>query len=140
MLDLPTTENLPARTIAKNFDLPQISRAISYLELVRTRRITPGQELLRLLGPDESGLTLLNWEMEEIVAVQRKLALAICIKNNLTSSVTLGRVVEYPITTTINKAISLYNKEVIASYENNNHGKSNLPGSYRAWRNSRRRA
>jgi hypothetical protein len=102
-VDLPTTERWPARTLAKWFGEIQLGRAIAYLELVRTGKITPGPEIEKLLGND----SCLTWTFEEVDAVQRKLALAICIRNGL----------GYQISHSINRAVFRHRIEVLASYE-----------------------
>lgn len=71
MIHLPLTENWPAHTLAKTFDEKLLCEAIAYLELVLTKELIPGPELNNL------GISPLDFTKEEIVAVQRKLAMAI---------------------------------------------------------------
>jgi hypothetical protein len=113
-VDLPATENWPARTLARWFSETELSRAITYLELVRVNQISPGQEIEKLLGED----TLLEWTMEEVEAVQRKLALALCIKH--------GRSFGF-ITKEIQESVFRNRMEVMRSYQSHrvNYGRTN---------------
>jgi hypothetical protein len=102
-VDLPATENHSARAIAVWFSEIQLGRAITYLELVRTKAIpNPGPEIEKLLGPDTS----FTWTMEEIDAVQRKLALAICIQKRR----------PYFLTKEIRDNVLKHRTEVLKSY------------------------
>jgi hypothetical protein len=71
MIDLPLTEHWPANVLARAFTEKQLCEAIAYLEMVRTSEMIPGPEMFNL------GISPLNYNTEEIVAVQRKLALAV---------------------------------------------------------------
>jgi len=78
-VDLPVTEHCTARELAVWCSDSQLARAITYLELVRIKQISPGPEIENLLGED----SLLTWNEWEVDAVQRRLALALCIKREL---------------------------------------------------------
>lgn len=71
MIRLPLTENWPAHTLAITFDEKSLCEAIAYLELVLTKELMPGPELNNL------GISPLDFTDEELLAVQRKLAMAI---------------------------------------------------------------
>jgi hypothetical protein len=102
-IDLPTTEHNTARELAAWFSAEQLGRAIAYLELVHDKKINPGPEIERLLGEN----TLLTWTIWEADAVQRRLALALCIKKNVKN---------YPITKTIQENVNRNRDEVLRSY------------------------
>ena len=102
-VDLPTTENTPAKELAQYISDIQLGRAIAYLELVRVRKIMPGPEIERLLGAD----SLLTWTIEELVAIQNRLALALCKQKSLGYAY-MSRL--------INQNIFRYRREVFQSY------------------------
>lgn len=78
-VDLPNLENESARELARWISEEQVERAIAYLELVRLEEIQPGPEIERVLGSD----SLLTWTVWELVAVQNRLGLVLCIKRNV---------------------------------------------------------
>jgi hypothetical protein len=110
-IDLPTTEHSTARELAAWCSDTQLSRAITYLEMVRIGQIDPGPEIDKLLGED----SLLTWNTEEIDAVQRRLALTLCIKRSL----------PYLITNTIRECVFRYRMEVLRAYFGENYGRAN---------------
>jgi len=81
MIDLPPTEHWPADVLARAFTEKQLCEAIAYLELVRTSEMIPGPEMFNL------GISPLEYSIEEIVAVQRRLALAVQKRRLIMSSV-----------------------------------------------------
>jgi len=101
-VDLPTTEHSTARELAEWCSDVQLARAITYLELVRIKQINPGPEIENLLGED----SLLTWTPEEVDAVQRRLALTLCIKRKL----------DYKITSVIRESIFRNRVEVQADF------------------------
>lgn len=98
-IDLPTTQHCTARELAVWCCDVQLARAITYLEMVRIGQIDPGPEIDKLLGEDSS----LTWSVEEIDAVQRRLALTLCIKRKL----------PFLITNTIRECVFRYRMEVL---------------------------
>lgn len=101
-VDLPTTGNSSAREIAVWCSDSQLGRAIAYLELVKSKQINPGPEIERLFGEN----TLLSWTFEEVIAVQHKLALALCIRRGL----------GYVLTQQMRENVFRYRTEVLTSY------------------------
>jgi hypothetical protein len=101
-IDLPATEHSTARELAVWCSDVQLARAITYLEMVRIKQINPGPEIEKLLGEDSS----LTWTIEEVEAVQRRLALTLCIKQKLT----------YHIADMIRQCIFRYRMEVLRAY------------------------
>lgn len=90
-INLPTIANSSAREIAAVCNGEEIETAITYLELVRLEELRPGHEIDRLLGKwylDYAERNLVapkeNARYWEIVAVQNKLALALCIQRGST--------------------------------------------------------
>jgi len=71
MLDLAPIEHWPAPVLARTFSEKQLYEAIAYLELVRTGKLVPGPEMFRL------GISPLEYNQQEIVAIQHRLALAV---------------------------------------------------------------
>jgi len=121
-VDLPMTWNLPARELAKYIDREQLGRGIAYLELVRARKIKPGVEIENLLGVDREigtgdmkyahlGKDWTIWVENDLEAVQRKLALAICISKR----------VGYKISEEIRESITRHCIEVLRAYNEGGH-------------------
>jgi len=104
-VDLPLTEHWSARVLAFSISEIQLRRAITYLELIRIKKISPGPELGCLLG------TSSGWTMDDIDAMQRRLSLAICIKNRK----------GYLISKEISESVSRYKEEVLSSYNENHY-------------------
>jgi hypothetical protein len=126
-IDLPTTENNPARKLAGLFSEEQLARAIAYLELVKIRKIYPGPEIQNLFGPG----TLLSWQESgnsELEAVQNRLAFAICIQQNNMNSVDEKGKPNF-IRKQVNRSIFKYRAEVLDEY-NNQHGRTNTKGRF----------
>ena len=71
-IKLPLTENWPSHIIAKAAHTDEdLECAITYLELVMEDEVFPGEELFSL------GVNPLEYNIEELLAVQNKLASAI---------------------------------------------------------------
>lgn len=102
-IDLPDTGHSSARELAVWCSDVQLARAVTYLEMVLIKQITPGPEIEKLLGEDSS----LTWTIEEVEAVQRRLALTLCIKHGLT---------DYQITNTIRDCVFRHRMEVMADF------------------------
>lgn len=111
-VDLPTTEHATARELAVWCDDAQLARAITYLDLVHTKQIHPGPEIEKLLGEN----TLLSWTVWEVEAVQRRLALALCIKRNMKVESREGFQPSYPIFRIIRNCVECNRVEVLRSY------------------------
>ena len=84
MIDLPLTGNWKASIIAKTFTKDELCRAICYLELAIREEIHLGPEMHNL------GISLEHNE-EELIAIQRKLALAIQKQDTLTHTTVSAR-------------------------------------------------
>jgi hypothetical protein len=108
-IDLPLTGHSSARELAAWCSEVQLARAITYLEMVRTKHISPGQEIERLFGEDEED-TFLTWTPEELDAVQRRLALTLCIKRS-------NGAVCYAISDTIRECVFRYHAEVLDDFK-----------------------
>ena len=120
-IDLPTTQHCTARELAVWCCDVQLARAITYLEMVRIGQIDPGPEIDKLLGED----SLLTWNTEEIDAVQRRLALTLCIKRYARSDGAIKRSLPYLITDTIRECVFRYRMEVLRAYFGENYGRAN---------------
>jgi hypothetical protein len=130
-VDLPATGNQSARELVDWCSDLQLGRAIAYLELVRIGQINPGPELETVLGSD----SLLTWTVEEIVAVQNKLALALCLRAN--PKLTLQELVKRkPISDAIHTSVFKHRMEVLNSYNGRDHG--NIGPRRRPYGNSNR--
>lgn len=101
-IDLPDTGHSSARELAVWCSDVQLARAVTYLEMVRIKQISPGPEIEKLFGED----SLLTWDMYELDAVQRRLALTLCIKRKL----------PYHITDMIRECVFKYRMEVLRAY------------------------
>ena len=108
-VDLPLTEHCTARELAGWCSDSQLARAITYLELVRIKQINPGPEIERLLGEN----SLLTWTPEEVDAVQRRLALALCIKREL----------PYLLTSAIRESVFRHRIKVLGDFFGEGHGR-----------------
>jgi len=158
-VDLPATGNQSARELVDWCSDLQLGRAIAYLELVRIGQINPGPELETVLGSD----SLLTWTVEEIVAVQNKLALALCLRANPLTLQELGKrklqekalpagsfTPSQPISDAIYTSVFKHRMEVLNSYNAGtgskssayhnvrDHGISNSQGCVGSRGNSRR--
>lgn len=122
-VDLPATGNQSARELVDWCSDLQLGRAIAYLELVRIGQINPGPELETVLGSD----TLLTWTVEEVVAVQNRLGLAICLLAN--PKITLQELVERkPISGAIHTSVFKHRMEVLNSYNAGRAGSASHNG------------
>ena len=101
-IDLPNTGHSTAIELAVWCSDVQLARAVTYLEMVRIKQITPGPEIEKLFGED----ALLTWDIYELDAVQRRLALTLCIKRKL----------PYHITDMIRECVLQYRTEVLADF------------------------
>ena len=108
-IDLPLTGHSSARELAAWCSDVQLARAVTYLEMVLIKQITPGPEIEKLLGEN----SLLTWTPEEVDAVQRRLALTLCIKRKL----------PYLITNTIRESVFRYRMEVLKDFFGEGHGR-----------------
>lgn len=70
MIQLPRIEKHTAHVLCERFQESELLEAIAYIELVLRQEIIPGGELF-LLGID------LNYSIQELLAVQNRLALAV---------------------------------------------------------------
>jgi len=111
-VDLPTTEHATAQELAVWCADVQLARAITYLELIHSKQIIPGPEIEKLLGED----SLLTWNTWEVDAVQRRLALALCLKRNLKVEPREGFQPSYPIARIIRNCAECHRAEVLSSY------------------------
>ena len=71
MIYLPEIGDRTARELCGLFQEQELLDAIVYLELVITKRVIPGAELYRL------GIDGLNYSVQELWAVQNRLALGV---------------------------------------------------------------
>ena len=78
MIKLPCIGHWPAHVLAKSFSEEDLCRGISYLELVKREVVIPGPEMFAL------GISPLDWSVEEVIAVQNRLSLAIMKQRSLT--------------------------------------------------------
>lgn len=108
-IDLPITTSDTAADLAWKCTDVDLSRAITYLELVQEEEIQPGPEIERLLGDD----TLLLWNVWEVRAVQNRLALALCIRRNVSKQQTEG---SYPLSRIISNCVECHRESVLKSY------------------------
>ena len=70
-LHLIPIDHWPAKILAKTFKEDDLLEAISYLDLVLKEELTPGPEMFSL------GISPLDYNKEELVAVQHRLMLAL---------------------------------------------------------------
>lgn len=117
-VDLPQTGDQSARELVDWCSDLQLGRAIAYLELVRIGQIIPGPELETVLGSDG----FLTWTaggreaaLWDVVAVQNKLGLALCLRAN--SKITLQEMgTRKPISVSIHTSVFKHRMEVLNSY------------------------
>ena len=78
-LKLPNTENWPAHIIAEAaYTDEELGEAITYLELVKSEEVFPDGNLLHSLG-----INVLQYNIEELLAVQNKLANAVLKRSSV---------------------------------------------------------